>query len=575
MCWITLVRRALSGRAGPRAALTAAIAWGMPFALGPPLFSRDAYAYAAQGELARRGLDPATHGVAALAAGGPTSLGAAFSNAVDPRWRDTHTPYGGGAVAVEKLAATVGHLLGGGPTVALVTLRVVAVLAVVAMVACTVRLVDRLPRAAGPAGDAGRAGAKEGASGRAVVLALVAANPVTVIHLVGGMHLDALAAGALAGALLIDRRRVTHRPGRPPFTRFPGFPWGRRSNRSAGGPVHRAVSGAAMAATALACFAGTIKVTTLLGFAWLVVAHARDAARHDPLADGSRPAVSGLAVSGLPVSGLPAAEPGGRPLAAGRWGLAAVAVAADLAVAAAVLGLSVLASGFPPTWIKALATSGELTTGIAPASLLASLVAAVAGLAGQQVSAGRDSALLTDCRTVTLAAAAAVVVVLLWRAWRRPVTGAADGRDGLAVLGIGGFAVALGSPVLYPWYLGPALPMLAILIADAHVAHQRGDGPMIREGLRGDEAEEPTGSRDEAGLARRRCRVGAGIVCATSVWLCGATLSPLAQTWRLLGPHGPAFPAPLVGTLAAVAALLVTAAGAVTARRPGWWATPG
>ncbi|WP_241835340.1 polyprenol phosphomannose-dependent alpha 1,6 mannosyltransferase MptB [Pseudofrankia asymbiotica] len=568
---------------GPRAALTAAIAWGMPFALGPPLFSRDAYAYAAQGELARRGLDPATHGVAALAAGGPASLGAAFSDAVDPRWRDTHTPYGGGAVAVEKLAAAVSHLLGGGPAAALVTLRVVAVLSVVAMVACTVRLVDRLPRTADPAGDADPAGGdgRDGATGRAVALALAAANPVTVIHLIGGMHLDALAAGALAGALLIDRRRVTHRSGRPPLARFPGFPWGRGSTRPAGGPVHRAVSGAAIAATALACFAGTIKVTTLLGFAWLIVAHARDAARYVQPADDSRPAVSGPPLSGPPASGPPAAEPGDRPPAAGRWGLAAVAVAADLAVAAAVLGLSVLASGFPPTWIKALATSGELTTGVAPASLLASLVAAVAGLAGQHVSAGRDSALLTDCRAVTLAAAAAVVAVLLWRAWRRPVTRAADGRDGLAVLGVGGFAVALGSPVLYPWYLGPALPMLAVLVADAHVAHRRGDALMIREGLRGDDAApgQLTGTRDGAGMAlrrtRRRCRIGAGVVCATSVWLCGATLSPLAQTWRLLGSHGPAFPAPLVGTVAVVAALLVMAVGAVTARRPRWWATRG
>ncbi|WP_051466168.1 polyprenol phosphomannose-dependent alpha 1,6 mannosyltransferase MptB [Pseudofrankia saprophytica] len=558
MCWITLVRRALSGRAGPRAALAAALTWALPFALGPPLFSRDAYAYAAQGELARRGLDPATHGVAALAAGGPApgtgsphpagTLGAAFSDAVDPRWRDTHTPYGGGAVAVERFAATVGHLLGGGPTTALVTLRVVAVVAVVVMVACAVRLVGRLPRTAGPAGEGRRQGHRDGAGdgalARAVVLALVAANPVTVIHLVGGMHLDALAAAALAGALLIDRRRAGDDV---PIERPAGGPGVEPSGGPFGGNARRVVSGAAVAATALACFAGMIKVTALLGLAWLVVAHARDAMRLAPASDAPRPTAPGPAASEPPAVG-----PGSRAAAGNRWWLAAAAVAVDLAVAAAVLGLSVLASGFPPTWIKALATSGELTTGIAPASLLATLVAAGAGLVGWRVPAGRDSALLTDCRAVTLAAAAAVVAVLLWRAWRRPRTSAATAgdRDGLAVLGIGGFAVAIGSPVLYPWYLGPALPMLAVLIADEHVR-----------------------TRDAAGPARRRCRAGVAVVCFTSVLLCGATLSPLAQTWRLLGPHGPAFPAPLVVTLA-VAAALVTATGAVATRRAHHRAAP-
>jgi len=627
----------LSGRAGVRAVLAAVLSWGVPFALGPPLFSRDAYAYAAQGELARRGLDPATHGVSALTA---DATGAAFSNAVDPRWRDTHTPYGGGAVAVEKLAATIGHALGTGPAGALVTMRIIAVLSVVAMVVCTARLVDRLlpatatmtarhadgpaedrhaptdspgidtatatttttatttatatatattgtkisqtQRATGDAnrltdhgydgataesgdvwsGGAARGGGRPGeagwrAHGRGVALILVAANPVTLIHLVGGMHLDALAAATLVGALLIDRRR-SDRLGAP----------------RAGRLSYRAVSGAAVLATALACFAGTLKVTALIGFGWLLVAHARDAAR-------------------------PGLTPDSRT-AAPRWGLAAAAVAADLVVAAAMLGLSMLASGFPPTWIKALATSGELTTGIAPASILASLAGGVAGLVGWHTPAGRGSTLLAGCRGLTLAAAAVVVAVLLWRAWRRAVmsAGAAgappDGGDGLAVLGIGGLAVALGSPVLYPWYLGPVLPMLGILAAAWHLAHQRpapeasgslpananaGAGADARSAVdvhaaddddsdsdsRGNGSRELNRSPDEINAARRRCRAVVMIVCVTSIWLCGATLAPLAQTWRLLGRHGPAFPAPLVVTTTVAAALLVTAAVA-TAR---------
>jgi hypothetical protein len=494
VCWLVLVRLALTDRLRPRVALAAVLAWSAPFALGPPLFSRDAYAYAAQGELARRGLDPATHGVAALA-GDPT--GAAFMTAVDPRWRDTHTPY---------------DLLGAGPTVTLVTLRIIALGAVALLVTCTVRL---------SAGVAGRApgaptGGDNAATGRAaaIVIAIVGANPVTVIHLVGGLHLDALVAAALAGALLLERRRSASR--RPATGRGAGAA-GTRS-----GAWWGTISFAGAGATALACFAGTVKVTAFLGLLWLLVAHARAA-----------------------------------KAAAGRVAITA-AVAVDLAVTAAVLALSMLGSGFGPTWLRALSTSGALTTGVAPASMLANLIAALARLGGAHLSTGIGSALLGGSRSAVLAVAALICAWLLWLAWQRPARAwqadladdargpAGDGwYDGLPVLGIGGLAVALGSPVLYPWYLAPALPMLGVLVAGWHLGH-RAPGP-------------------SAVSAGRRCRVAVGVVCAGSIWLCAATLSPLAQTWRLLAPAGPAGALPLVVTATAATALLISA-GTAAAR---------
>ena len=484
-CWLVLVRRALTGRAGPRAAVAAALAWAAPFALGPPLFSRDAYAYAAQGELVRRGLDPATHGVAALT--GP--LGATFRDAVDPRWRDTHSPYGGGAVAVEKLAAVIAHATGGGPTVALAVLRVVAVLSVVVLAMCAPRLLptdDDEPARPRPA--AAPAGPREGRDRQvAVVLALVVANPVTTVHLIGGMHLDALVTAALAAALLAERRARTGREG------------GRRWPAAlAGGPV---------AATALATFAGTVKATAFLGLGWLVVAHARDARAR--AATGAAP---------------------GAPASRARWAQAAAiafGVLADAAVAVLVLLLSMLASGFGPSWLRALKTSGALTTGVAPVSLLANLLAIPARLAGWQVSTGSGSALLGACRALGLAAAAVVVALLLWRAWRRADPAdltagrpaAAGGLDGLRVRGVGGFAVALGSPVIYPWYLGPALPMLGLLVA----AWLPAGAPAAAVGTA--PGDDPT---------RRRRRVTAAATVACSVWLCAATMSPLGPTWHLL-----------------------------------------
>jgi hypothetical protein len=498
VCWIVLVRLALTGRLRPRAALAATVVWATPFAVGPPLFSRDAYAYAAQGELARRGIDPATHGVAALAG---DSSGAAFMSAVDPRWRDTHTPYGGGAVAVERFAAAVAHAVGAGPTMALVTLRILAVVAVAVLVACTWRL----------------ATAATGGSAT-VAVALVGANPVTLIHLVGGMHLDALVTAALAGGLLLERRHGTA---------------GRTGSRAGTSRFWKGISFAGVAATALACFAGTVKVTAFLGLVWVLVAHARRART-----------------------------------VAGRAAMAGT-LAVDLAVALAVLGLSMLASGFGPTWLHALSTSGALTTGVAPASVLAALLAALARLGGVHASTGSGSVLLTGARVAALAVAALVCARLLWLAWRRPARPGRSGaaglgpaedvcHDGLLVLGLGGLAVALGSPVLYPWYLAPTLPMLGVLAAGWHLAHL--EAGACASSL----AHDCAGAGDEAARARRRCRVVVGVVVAGSIWLCGATLSPLAQTWRLLAPDGPAGTLPLVVTAVAGAILLIIAATVAT-----------
>jgi hypothetical protein len=600
-CWLTLTRRALTGQAGPRTTLAAALAWAAPFALGPPLFSRDAYAYAAQGELARRGLDPATHGVVALTG----QAGAAFSDAVDPRWRATHTPYGGGAVAVEKAAAAIAHAVGGGPVVALVVLRLVAVVSVAVLAVCTVRLVPG--HAARP--GAGRAAPPPGGPARrdrqvALVLALAVANPVTVIHLVGGMHLDALVTAALAAALLAESRAHSGRAGSP--DRRTGAAHGARAHvraRPGDAGVGRwpaALAGGTVAATALATFAGTIKATAFLGLGWLIVAHARDA-RARARAAAARPAEL---VTGPPPDRLDRpGQPAGRRRA--QAAAMAPAVLVDLTVAATVLALSMLASGFGPTWLGALKTSGVLTTGIAPVSLLAKLLAALARLVGWRVSSGSGSALLGACRTAGLGAAAVVVAVLLWRAWhredpspaaRRVAAGRLDvaagrldvaagrldvaaGRlDGTVVLGGGGLAVALGSPVIYPWYLAPALPMLALLIASwlpapageaakpaAPVPGAPEDAPVNGAAAGGAADRAAPGGSTAHDPARRRRQLTAVVVAGLSVWLCGATMSPLGPTWQLLAPDGPAGAGPLAGTLTAAAALLVLAAAA-TAR---------
>lgn len=174
-CWWRVLRLAGQGRTGLRAVALTGVAWVLPVVLAPPLVSMDVYSYLAQGTMVNHGLDPYS--------GGPVLLGDDPALArVDPRWRATPAPYGPLALLVLR-AVTASH---GDLATQVVLLRVVALLGVAAAV--------------------GAALAMAPATRRAHVLALCALNPVTLVHLVGGAHLDAILAGVVALSLLALRR---------------------------------------------------------------------------------------------------------------------------------------------------------------------------------------------------------------------------------------------------------------------------------------------------------------------------------------------------------------------------------
>jgi hypothetical protein len=174
-CWGWLARRA-AGRVRLRWAAATAALWAAPLALAPPLLSRDVYSYAAVGRLAVAGLDPYRVGPAALGGGD-------FLAAVDPLWRETPTPYGPVTVALLQGAAVAGH---GSVLATVVALRAVAVLGAVLAVAAAVSV-------AAPAA-------------RSTVLVLTAMNPLVLLHLVSGAHLDALIGAAAVGVVVLTVR---------------------------------------------------------------------------------------------------------------------------------------------------------------------------------------------------------------------------------------------------------------------------------------------------------------------------------------------------------------------------------
>ena len=183
--WLLLRRHHLTNGPIPVLAVAAVVVvWAIPLLVGPPLGSRDVYAYAAQGRLAEQGLDPYTDGPDELGADDPVLA------AVDPLYRDAPTPYGPVFVS---LSSGVSTLTGDRVVAAVFAFRFLAVLGLVA--------------AAVAVHDLARG------SGRDPVDALIlaVANPLVLFHLISGAHNEAVMLGFLvAGVALARRPRFLH-----------------------------------------------------------------------------------------------------------------------------------------------------------------------------------------------------------------------------------------------------------------------------------------------------------------------------------------------------------------------------
>lgn len=156
--WFELVRTLRrSPDSGLGAPLAIAVAWAAPILVMPPLFSRDVYSYAAEGEMVQRGINPYSHTPSALG-GGP------FLHLVDPMWRHVPAPYG---PAWERLAGLVVGAAGHDVLAALVGFRLVALVGV-ALIAWGVPVL---------AGSVGRSGT--------VAFTLAVLNPLVLLVLLG------------------------------------------------------------------------------------------------------------------------------------------------------------------------------------------------------------------------------------------------------------------------------------------------------------------------------------------------------------------------------------------------------
>lgn len=154
------------------------VIWAVPLLLAPPLFSRDVYTYAAQGEMVSHHINPYDYG--------PNVLGSTpFNNFGDPFWANNASPYGPTFLEVDGL---VDQASGHNFLTDLALLRLVEVAGIALVAAATPTLARWAKR--DPA--------------HAVLLG--AGSPLVLLSLLAGDHNDALMVGLLMAGLAVARR---------------------------------------------------------------------------------------------------------------------------------------------------------------------------------------------------------------------------------------------------------------------------------------------------------------------------------------------------------------------------------
>lgn len=181
--WLRLRRHVL--RQGLTAAVVVGVAviWALPFLVGPPLGSRDVYAYGAQGRLAAEGIDVFSEG--------PSALGdSPVLDPVDPLYLDAPVVYGPVFVA---LSSELAEWTGDGLVASVLAYRLVAVLGLTVAALAVWDLARSMGR------------------NTADAMVLTVANPLVLLHLVSGAHNEALMlAFLMSGLALGTRPRFRH-----------------------------------------------------------------------------------------------------------------------------------------------------------------------------------------------------------------------------------------------------------------------------------------------------------------------------------------------------------------------------
>jgi alpha-1,6-mannosyltransferase len=379
LAWLMLGRFALADRRMSRGQLDRTLLlWILPLLIAPPMYSKDVYSYLAQSQISRLGLDPYRVGPAPA-----LGLDHVFTLSVPSLWRETPAPYGPLFLWIGRgISALTGENIVG----AVLCHRLVVLIGVGLIVWATPRL-------------ARRCGVAEVSA-----LWLGAANPLLIMHLVAGIHNEAL----MLGLMLTGTEFALRGIGSSRTLLPQPLHWPRRRDWASWSPLAMLVLGAVL--ITMSC---QVKLPSLLALGFVAMALAR------------------------------------------RWGAGFVAVVA----AGGFLGLLSLAvmaaigwgSGLGFGWVYTLGTANVVRSWMSPPTLLALGTGQIGILLGL---GDHTTAVLSLTRAIGVLIIAVVVSWLLIAVLR--------GR----LHPVGGLGVALGAtvllfPVVQPWYLLWAIIPLA------------------------------------------------------------------------------------------------------------------
>jgi alpha-1,6-mannosyltransferase len=389
LAWLMLGRFALGQRRMTRSQLDRLLLlWALPLLIAPPMYSRDVYSYLAQSEISLEGLDPYRVGPA-------TGLGLdhVFTLSVPNLWRETPAPYGPLFLWIGR---GISALTGENIVEAVLCHRVLVLAGVGLIVWATPRL-------------ARRCGVAEVSA-----LWLGPANPLLFMHLVAGIHNEALMLGLMLAGTEFALRGIGAAPAATSSTAAtPLVPtplaWPRgREEWARWYPM-----GMLLLGTVLITLSSQVKLPSLLALGFVAMALAR------------------------------------------RWGgtVKALLISSGslTAVALAVMTVIGWASGLGFGWIFTLGTANVVRSWMSPPTLLA----LGTGQVGILLRLGdHTTAVLALTRGIGVFLIAVVVTWLLFAVLR--------GR----LHPVGGLGVALGAtvllfPVVQPWYLLWAIIPLA------------------------------------------------------------------------------------------------------------------
>jgi len=386
LAWLMLGRFALGNRRMSRSQMDRTLLlWALPLLIAPPMYSRDVYSYLAQSQISLLGLDPYRVGPAP-----GLGLDHVFTLSVPNMWRDTPAPYG---PLFLWLGRGISELTGENIVAAVLCHRIVVLFGVALIVWATPRL-------------ARRCGVAEVSA-----IWLGPCNPLLLMHLVAGIHNEALMLGLMLTGTEIALRAISrtrdNKPAGPLLPRPLHWPHG-RADWVTWMPLAMLVAG-----TTLITMSSQVKLPSLLAVGFVAMALAC------------------------------------------KWGgtFRAFVMAGGLVTAIAIVVTVLIgwASGLGFGWLFTLGTANVVRSWMSPPTLLALGTGQVGILLGL---GDHTTAILGLTRGIGVILIAILVSYLLLAVLR--------GR----LHPVGGLGVALGAtvllfPVVQPWYLLWALIPLA------------------------------------------------------------------------------------------------------------------